>query len=400
MESIRNIYKIGYGPSSSHTMGPQIAIEQFLQTFPLVKRLEVTLFGSLALTGKGHLTDYIIEKTAAPLPVSFTWKAAVQIEEHPNTMDVYGFDGADNQIAYQQIYSIGGGNILIAGSENETLDSVYPHQSFTAIHNFCNEHNLSLLAYINRFDPHLDEYLKTVWQVMQSSIERGIHNKENLKGSLHLKRKAAYLYHSGKNELNLSAYAYAVNEENASASGLVVTAPTCGACGTLPAVLRFSQENEQFSEQKIIDALKIAGLIGTLIKTNASISGAVAGCQAEVGSATSMAAAALAFLHDCSISTIESAAEIAMEHQLGLTCDPVDGYVQIPCIQRNAIAAQKAITAYTLAVELQAFETVSFDTIIDVMYETGKDLPFAYRETSKGGLAVHYKKKHKMGPMC
>lgn len=400
MESITNIYKIGYGPSSSHTMGPQKAMEVFQAKYPDATDFHVTLYGALALTGKGHLTDYIIEKTAAPHTVSFQWEPMAFLDEHPNAMKIETVlpNGAKIE---EIIFSIGGGNITFKGEEGAVLKEVFPHNSFTEISEYCEKRKMTLLDYIQTFDPDTDEYLKIVWEAMQDSIKRGLNNTEYLKGSLHLRRKAHFLYNTKHTpDRNMSAYAYAVNEENASASGIVVTAPTCGACGTLPAILRYAQEKYGHTDDEIINALKIAGLIGTLIKTNASISGAEAGCQAEVGSATSMAAAALAYLRGRSTNTIEAAAEIAMEHQLGLTCDPVEGYVQIPCIQRNAMAAQKALVAYTLAEDLKHFETVSFDTIIDVMYETGKDLPYAYRETSQGGLALHYKRKRNIGPMC
>ena len=392
MESIKNIYKIGYGPSSSHTMGPQKAAENFLAEFPTIHSIEVVLYGSLALTGKGHLTDYIIKKTAYPLPVDITWK--YEEVEHPNTMEFIGYDENKNIISRQRIYSVGGGDIRYTLKAEEQEEVCYPHHKFNEIALFCAEHHLSLLDYINQYDKELDAYLADVWLIMQQAIQYGISTTGTLSGGLKVKRKAKALYDSPDKTLTLLAYAYAVNEENANASHKVVTAPTCGASGTLPAVLQFEQDTYGFSDKKIIDALKIAGLIGLLIKTNASISGAVAGCQAEVGSATSMAAAALAFLHDQPLEIIESAAEIAMEHQLGLTCDPVAGYVQIPCIQRNAIAAQKAYTAFKLAQSLGAVETISFDTIVDVMYETGKDLSVEYRETSSGGIAVHYKNKN------
>ena len=391
MESIRHLYKIGYGPSSSHTMGPQRTTEIFLEKHPETKKLEVILYGSFAHTGRGHFTDVIIEKTAGDIPVKFIWR--YEDVEHPNTMDLRAFDEKDELIIETRVYSIGGGNIQFADEAAQVIADVYPHNKFTAIASYCETHEMTLLDYINKFDPNLEEHLYEVWDVMQNAIKVGITTEGVLPGSLAVQRKAKELYNLESKDIHLLAYAYAVNEENAAATTKVVTAPTCGACGTLPAVLKHYQETQDVSDAKIIDALKIAGLIGTLIKTNASISGAVAGCQAEVGSATAMAAAALAFLAGKSTEIIEAAAEIAMEHQLGLTCDPVAGYVQIPCIQRNAIAAQKAYTAYKLAKAIGTTETVSFDTIVDVMYETGQALPFAYRETSTGGIATHYKNK-------
>ncbi|WP_422386938.1 L-serine ammonia-lyase, iron-sulfur-dependent, subunit alpha [Culicoidibacter larvae] len=389
--SIADIYKIGFGPSSSHTMGPQRAAELFRERFPESVRFAVVLYGSLALTGKGHLTDYIIAKTLGEDRVEFDWEVTVNMPRHSNAMRIRGFDANDELTGDWLVYSVGGGEIEIEGEvTREAAIYVYPHRTFADIAKWCCHQQISLVEYVDNFEPELGTYLTEVWQTMKQSIERGIHANGKLMGVLQVPRKAAMLYKKGTPSLRLSSYAYAVNEENASASSLVVTAPTCGASGTIPAVLRFAQEEAGYSDAAIIDALKVAGLIGNLVKTNASISGAEAGCQAEVGTATSMAAAALAQLRGFSIDIIEAAAEIAMEHQLGLTCDPVYGYVQIPCIQRNAVAAHLAQTSCELAEQLCETELVSFDTVVQVMYETGKDLPYAYRETAQGGLAKHF----------
>ncbi len=406
METLKTIYKIGFGPSSSHTMGPQRAIDKYINEYENLQSIEITLLGSLALTGKGHFTDYIIEKTVKEkgnIELSFNWNIDKLDIPHPNTMYTKGIDTNNNTYIWEVI-SVGGGNFeILSRNDREKISSigenkvnldVYPHSTFAKICEYCRDNDMRLLDYINMYDTDLDEYLNDVWKTMKESIRRGIRTEGVLRGELSIERKAGKLYSENKNDkINLYAYAYAVNEENASASGIVVTAPTCGASGTLPAVLKYYQDVHGVSDVEIINAIKISGLIGTIVRNNATISGAVGGCQAEVGTATSMAAAAVAYLKGGNIKMIGAAAEIAMEHQLGLTCDPVLGYVQVPCIQRNAVAAEKAFTAYELANKLYEGEKVSFDTVVEVMYETGKDLASGYRETSTGGLAKLYKSK-------
>lgn len=393
MERLREIYKIGVGPSSSHTMGPQIAAEKFKKAYPNLTKVNCILYGSLALTGVGHLTDQIIEETIAPIAIDVTFKMRETLPKHENGMELIGTLESGEEVKWT-IYSVGGGNIEIDELPQaiDTEKEVYPHNTMNAIRKYCLENNLSLLDYVNKYDADASVHLVDVWQVMQNAMDAGLADEGVIPGKLQVKKRAKMLSNlENKNdpELRISSYAYAVNEQNAS-GGTIVTAPTCGACGTLPAAMRYMQEELKVDDSKIIDALKIAGLIGTIVKTNASISGAEAGCQAEVGTATSMAAAAITFLAGGNDQQIEAAAEIGLEHQLGLTCDPVLGYVQIPCIQRNAVGALKARIAAKLALEMAEHELVDFDTLVNVMYETGKDLSSKYRETAEGGLAKHY----------
>lgn len=396
MQSIRHLYQTGFGPSSSHTMGPALAIKRIAKMYPHVTRFEVVLYNSLALTGKGHLTEDAIEESLKGKPVTFS--TCIDVKKHPNYLNVKGFVN-DTLVIEQGVSSVGGGRVLFDGEVNE-LKHIYPHHTFKAIKKYCKEKSISLYQYVVEVEGEsIVGFLRNIWQAMKNSIYRGIQTEGVLPGPLKLKRKAFDLYHKQlKNEVSeitenrlVSAFAYAVSEENAS-GGLIVTAPTCGACGVLPAVLFYMKEkHKMITENRIIKALAVAGLFGNLIKFNASISGAVAGCQAEIGSACSMAAAAHATLFKLSIDQVEYAAEIAMEHHLGLTCDPVNGYVQIPCIERNAVAALRAIDACGLAYFLSDSRKISFDTVVDTMYQTGLDMHTAYKETAQGGLASHYK---------
>lgn len=392
MLSIRDVFKIGAGPSSSHTMGPEQASIQFLETYPQLARVECTLYGSLALTGKGHLTDYIITKTFGDIPVEFVWNNSPH-KLHENTLSFCGFFENGEEVTWT-VASIGGGDIKIAEMPdcNQQKD-VYPHNNMTEISNYCQENDLTYFQYVIQYEPEIIEYLQQVWQVMTASINRGISKSGTIPGILQIKRRAQLLLESDSTHMRLEAYAYAVNEENAS-GGQIVTAPTCGACGTLPAVLKYYQDDLELTDAKVIEGLAVAGLFGAVVKKNATISGAEAGCQAEVGTATAMAAAAAAYLNNCDNRQIESAGEIGLEHQIGLTCDPVLGYVQVPCIQRNAVGASKAKTAFKIAQATGHEETVPFDTIVEVMYETGKDMAVEYRETSLKGLAKFYKNKN------
>ena len=396
MQSIRHLFQIGYGPSSSHTMGPALATKRMRNAYPNVNRFDITLYNSLALTGKGHLTEDAIKESLSGLDVAFSM--SIDLDKHPNYLWIRGYKD-DVLIVEKGVSSVGGGRILFDGEIDEIAD-VYPHQTFKRIKNYCKSKGISLYDYVVEVEgPEINDFLKNIWEAMKAAILRGISTKGILPGPLKLKRKAAELYHKQlKNEVSeitenrlISAFAYAVSEENAS-GGLIVTAPTCGACGVLPAVLYYMKEKHAaITEKRIIKALAVAGLIGNLIKFNASISGAVAGCQAEIGSACSMAAAAHATLFKLSLDQIEYAAEIAMEHHLGLTCDPVNGYVQIPCIERNAVAALRAIDACGLAYFLSDSRKVSFDTVIEAMYQTGLDMHTGYKETAQAGLAKYYK---------
>lgn len=394
MKSIETVYKIGFGPSSSHTMGPERAANLIKKEYPNAKSWHVKLYASLALTGKGHLTDYILEKTLSPNPVTFEWLSTQTLPKHPNGMELLGFDENGEQVVSWTVYSIGGGEIEIdERPRGEDYGDVYEEKTFNEIKARCQKENWSLVDYVDYYEPHLSIHLHEVWRVMRGSIKRGSENTGTLPGSLQVVRKAHVLLKEEAPSTRLIGYAYAVNEENASAGGLIVTAPTCGASGTLPAVLMHNHIQNGIAEERIIDALKVAGVIGNVIRSNATISGAEGGCQAEVGSATAMAAAADCYLRGADIKAIESAAEIGLEHQLGLTCDPIGGYVQIPCIQRNGIAAIKAKEASKLALLVADTELIDFDTVVETMYQTGKDLPYAYRETSEGGLAYFYKKE-------
>ncbi|MFA6800661.1 MAG: L-serine ammonia-lyase [Acholeplasmataceae bacterium] len=396
MYSLRSLYQIGYGPSSSHTMGPAKAVLKIKEKNPKANRYDITLYNSLALTGKGHLTEEAIMATLDGAKTTFFNQ--IDVQKHPNHLTIKIYED-DIFIKTYEVTSIGGGRILFEGEALEEKD-VYKEQTFKQIKKYCKSQNISLFDYVKLVegDGIVDD-LSHIWDAMKSAIQRGINATGILPGPLKLKRKSHELYHYiamhempeiTENRI-VSSYAFAVSEENA-AGGLIVTAPTCGACGVLPSVLQYTLEKHDFiDEKKVIEALAVAGIFGNLIKHNASISGAVAGCQAEIGSACSMAAAAHAYLLGQNIDQIEYAAEIAMEHHLGLTCDPVNGYVQIPCIERNAVAALRAMNASRLAFFLSDSRKISFDTVVEAMYQTGLDMNNSYKETALGGLAKYYK---------
>lgn len=395
MQSIKQIYKIGYGPSSSHTMGPAGAIIEVRRRHPLATGLKVVLFNSLALTGHGHLTIDCIKDASFPLEVEVSNR--LDKDKHPNTLLIAVYTN-NELIREYEVYSVGGGDIVFKNEET-SIPSVYPHTKFKEIKSYCRENNLTLHDYVYKFEgEEIKAFLAHVYLIMNQAIDRGITTAGTLPGPLKVTRKAPFLFNKTivnepsevKESRLVSSYAFAVSEENAS-GGIIVTAPTCGACGVLPAVLRYMEEKHYFiTKERVINALAVAGLIGNIIKNNASISGAVCGCQAEIGSACSMAAAAHATLLNLSINQIEYASEIALEHHLGLTCDPVNGYVQIPCIERNAVAALRAIDACGLAYFLTDTRKISFDVVVKTMYETGLDMSDRYKETSKGGLATNY----------
>ena len=399
MESIKELYKSGRGPSSSHTMGPFKAATQFKAKFPQADSYRVILYGSLALTGKGHITDAVI-MDALGENTEIIFDKTTPTPVHPNTADFFAIQGGEI-IGTDRIYSVGGGSILHQGEGALETRSIYPHSTFADISAYCNANGMRLCDYVEMVEgKEIWDYLSQMWLIMKNCIDRGLRTTGELGGGLHVTRKAHHLYNqrhidesaqTRENRL-VCAYAFAVGEENAS-GGEIVTAPTCGACGVLPAVLKYMQEQKGFSDEAIIRALATGGLIGNIVKTNASISGAECGCQAEIGVACSMAAAALGELFGMGIEQIEYAAEVAMEHHLGLTCDPINGLVQIPCIERNAVAAMRAINALSLANFLSSMSKISFDTVVKTMYETGRNLKSEYRETSEGGLAKHYVQK-------
>ncbi len=395
MKSIKSVYKIGNGPSSSHTVGPYHAAQVFGARYPQADAFQVTLYGSLAFTGVGHGTGKAV---LAGLPGAEVIFNTTETDlPHPNTMLFKAFkDG--KEIGSNRIFSIGGGSIRIEGEHSDEDIETYPQKNFTEILNLCRARSITLPQLIYRMeDPSLREYLRKVWRAMEDAIERGLQTEGVLPGGLGVSRKAKLLFEkrcyneSADITMNriIAAYAYATSEENAD-ENVVVTAPTCGSCGVLPSVMYYMHKDRGFPEEEILDALAVAGMIGNVIRTNASISGAECGCQAEIGSACSMTAAALASLYGLNIEQIEYAAEIAMEHNLGLTCDPVNGLVQIPCIERNAVAAMRAISSVNLSRFLYANHKISFDEVVATMYRTGKDMDEKYRETSHGGLAQIY----------
>lgn len=396
MKSITSVYKIGNGPSSSHTVGPYHAAQIFAARYPEADRYEVTLYGSLAFTGEGHGTGKAIR---AGLPgAEIVFDRTTTNLPHPNTMRFRAFR-AGEELASARMFSIGGGSIRIENETSEEDREVYPQKNFTEILELCNQEKISILQLIYILEgASLRDYLRTVWHAMEAAVERGLQAEGVLPGGLGVVRKAKYLYEkrcyneSADVTMNrlIAAYAYAVSEENA-CENLVVTAPTCGSCGVIPGILYYMQHDRGFPEDEILDALAVAGLVGNVIRTNASISGAECGCQAEIGSACSMAAAAIATLFSLSIDQTEYAAEIAMEHNLGLTCDPVGGLVQIPCIERNAVAAMRALSSVNLSRFLYATRKISFDEVVATMYRTGLDMNEKYRETSHGGLAQIYR---------
>ena len=397
MKSIRDLYKIGKGPSSSHTMGPAKAMGIFACENPDADSYEVVLYGSLSDTGRGHGTDVAVRSMAEGKDVNIIFSTERVDLPHENTMDIFAIKD-EKRASHMRVLSVGGGDIRIEGRRDEGENDVYPESSFTEISEFCKKEGIRLSDYVElREGKEVYSFLYEVWERMKESIHRGLTTSGILPGGLEVERKAQFLYnqrHIDESQVTrenriVCAYAYAVSEENAD-NGTIVTAPTCGACAVLPSVLKYMQEKHGFSDERVLKAIAVAGLIGTIVKTNASISGAECGCQAEIGTACSMASAALGELFEMGIDQIEYAAEIAFEHHLGLTCDPICGLVQIPCIERNAVAAMRAINAMSLANFLSGSRKISLDLVIKTMYETGKDLSHLYRETSGGGLAKLY----------
>lgn len=394
MESIKEIYRIGHGPSSSHTMGPKKAAERFLNKNKTAAKFEVTFYGSLAATGKGHLTDKAIEDTLGKSKVSIIWKPDEFLPKHPNAMKFSAFNQQNELLDEWTAYSIGGGAITDDFNKTETSD-IYPHRNMADILEWCNRNGNQFWEYVFEFEPvEIRSYLEEVWETMETSIKNGLNKDGVLPGELKLPRKAQSFNLKGQNfatpfkrRSQLFSYALAVSEENAS-GGKIVAAPTCGASGVLPAVLLYFKKVYKADKPSIIKALATAGLIGNIVKTNASISGAEVGCQGEVGTACAMASAAATQLMGGTIYQIEYSAEMGIEHHLGLTCDPVAGLVQIPCIERNAFAAERAVSHNTYALMSDGRHRISFDDVVETMYKTGIDLQSNYRETSSGGLAI------------
>ena len=417
MKSIKNIYKIGKGPSSSHTMGPFKAVRHYLEHHSDADHLHVTLYGSLAATGKGHLTDWAIEEAFSTWKwtdketleskdkrggdVVIEWKPKENLQVHPNGMKIASVNFDGDLYDKWTYYSVGGGDIICMEMPVEDDDSsdIYGMNTLKEILDWCNRRGKSFWEYVDEVEGSnygFWDYLQLVWDVMQKAVERGIDQEGALPGPLNMRRKALSYFVRADGQSDafrtrglIFSYALAVSEENAS-GGTIVTAPTCGSCGVLPSVLYHLKKTYGFSDQRIVRALATAGLIGNIVKYNASVSGAEVGCQGEVGVACAMAAGAVTQLMGGSPSQIEYAAEMGLEHHLGLTCDPVGGLVQIPCIERNAYAAARAFDAGIYSLYTDGRHRVTFDQVVNVMKQTGKDLPSLYKETSEGGLAKEF----------
>ena len=400
MESLREIFRIGKGPSSSHTMGPQRAAIIFAERHPEASRFEVTLYGSLAATGKGHMTDKaIIDVLKQIAPVEIVWEPSVFLPYHPNGMLFRAYNNCQDLLDEWTVYSVGGGALSEGKATDDYFhkESVYDLHTLKDIQTWCEHHGRGYWEYVKHCEgDDLWDYLREVWKTMQAAVEHGLDSEGALPGPLNLARKAPNYYIKARgykpslqSRGMVYSYALAVSEENAS-GGTIVTAPTCGACGVVPAVLYHLSKGHDFSETKILHALATAGLFGNIVKYNASISGAEVGCQGEVGVACAMASAASCQLFGGSPSQIEYAAEMGLEHHLGMTCDPVCGLVQIPCIERNAFAACRALDAQLYASFSDGSHRVSFDRVVEVMKQTGHDIPSLYKETSAGGLAKDY----------
>ncbi|MGN0887034.1 MAG: L-serine ammonia-lyase [Candidatus Spyradenecus sp.] len=396
MDSIKDIFKIGVGPSSSHTMGPRRAAERFLAQFPQAARFQVTLYGSLAATGKGHLTDQAILAILGASRTEILWEPTVFLPFHPNGMRFRALSNGGEELGTWEVYSIGGGFLSEGPGQTQVTSIAYPYTTMDGVLKWYNETGRLFWEYVLEYEGQpVFDHLRKVWRVMREAVERGLDAEGVLPGGLGLQRKASVYYRRAEGLREgirgrgfLFAYALAVSEENAAGTGLIVTAPTCGSAGVLPAVLYYLHKHHDVPERRIIRALATAGLIGAIVKENASISGAEVGCQGEIGVACAMAAAAVNQIFGGSPNQIEYAAEMGLEHHLGLTCDPICGLVQIPCIERNAFAAARAMDANMYAGLSDGRHSISFDKVVRTMLETGHDLPSLYKETSTGGLAV------------
>lgn len=399
MKSLKELFRIGYGPSSSHTMGPRSAAEKYLLRHPEATRFKVTLYGSLAATGKGHLTDTAVTEVLGADRTQIQWCPEIVLPYHPNGMKFEVITPEGSAEDAWTVFSVGGGALAEEGDGDLNTPDVYELDHLNDIMQWCQQRGMDYWNYVDYCEgPEIWEYLREVWDVMRAAVERGLENEGVLPGGLNLQRKAPRYYIKAKGYgSNLQsrglvfAYALAVSEENAG-GGQIVTAPTCGSCGVVPSVLYHISKSRQMSEIRTLHALATAGLVGNVAKTLASISGAEAGCQAEVGVACAMAAAAANYSFGGGLATVEYAAEMGLEHHLGMTCDPICGLVQIPCIERNAHAAARALDANIYATFAEGVHHISYDKAVIVMGKTGRDLPSLYRETSEGGLATEYHK--------
>ena len=397
MDSLKELFKIGCGPSSSHTMGPERAAKKFGKENENAHSFRVELYGSLAATGKGHLTDWIIEETLKPRKTEIVWMPEYVHPYHTNGMKFIALDENGNNLNEWLVFSVGGGTIKDLSDSGSKTEEVYKLNKLEDIIKWCKENNKELWQYVEECEgKEIWNHLKDILDTMHNAVSEGIEKDGILPGKLRLQRRAKGFYDKIKGQHNyhvitkkIFAYALAVAEQNSSA-GTIVTAPTCGAAGVIPGLLRAMREEHSLDEETCLKALAIGGLIGNLIKQNATISGAEAGCQAEIGAACSMASAMAAYILGGTLEQIEYAAEMGMEHHLGMTCDPVGGYVQIPCIERNAIVAVRSLNTADYALSTDGHHTISFDQVVITMKETGKDMCPSYKETSIGGLAKYY----------
>jgi len=393
METIKNLYRVGHGPSSSHTLGPANAARQFLEKNTSASSFSVTLYGSLAATGKGHRTDKALESTFGKKELVIKWEPDVFQKRHPNAMLFEAFNASGMLSDSWMAYSVGGGAVVDDNSTTESLD-IYKHDSMNDILEYCSHKGITLWQYVEEVEgKEIWPFLDKIWNTMEAAIKRGLQTEGVIPGGLNLQRKAnsymrkAVQYReSFRKRATLYAFALAVSEENA-CNGIIVTAPTCGSCGVLPAVLKYMKNFSGFKNSDIVKALATAALFGNIVKKNASISGAEVGCQGEIGVACAMASAAATQLYGGTNFQIEYSAEMGLEHHLGLTCDPIAGLVQIPCIERNVFAASRALSHNTFAMLSDGRHMVSFDKVVQTMKQTGKDIPSLYKETSGGGLA-------------
>jgi L-serine dehydratase len=399
MDSLKELFKIGCGPSSSHTMGPERAAKKFKAETEDAVSYKVELYGSLAATGKGHLTDWIIIETLKPKKTEVIWMPEYIHEYHTNGMKFYALDKDGNVMKEWLVFSVGGGTIKELSDKRSGVKGVYPLTKMDDIMKWCKDNNKELWEYVEHCEgSEIWDHLRDILETMNAAVARGITKDGVLPGKLRFPRKAKQIYDKIDKKRNylvitkkIFAYALAVAEENSSA-GTIVTAPTCGAAGVIPGLLRALIEEYELDETTSLRALAVAGLIGNLIKENATISGAEAGCQAEIGAACSMASGMAVYILGGTIEQIEYAAEMGLEHHLGMTCDPVGGYVQIPCIERNAIVAVRSLNTADYALSTNGEHTITFDQVVVTMKETGSDMCSAYKETSTGGLAKYYDK--------
>ena len=400
MDTIKHLYRIGYGPSSSHTMGPKKAAEIFYAKNVYANHFKVTLYGSLAATGKGHMTDKAILDVLGPDRTTIVWLPNTILPYHPNGMEFESFDEGGNILDDWTVYSVGGGRIDDKGDRipPETISNIYPQRNMTEIQAYLDSTGMNFWEYVEECEgPDIWNYLREIWHVMSEAVDRGVRREGMIPGGLGIHRKANLYFRRSQltrdgfiHSTPMSAFALAVSEENAT-GGRIVTAPTCGSCGVVPAILRYFQKKMDITEDNILRALATAGVFGNVVKHTGSISGAEVGCQGEIGVACAMAAAAASYFYSGTPRQIEYAAESGLEHHLGLTCDPVAGLVQVPCIERNAAAANAALFAAQFVMFSDGSHRISFDDVVKAMMNTGTDMPSLYRETSEGGLAKVYR---------